>query len=90
VPCTHRGACLSLTALEVGLDSLQLIGAVALHPVVGSFAGLVGEVQVLGPVRLPLLTVGFVQLITLGDHEGVCCTISSEGHHQLWWSCTTA
>ncbi len=34
---------LSLTALEVRLDSLQLVCPLALHPVVSSFARLVAE-----------------------------------------------
>ena len=75
------------TALEVLLDELQLMCTIALHPVVSSLAGLVAEVQVVGPVLLPLLAVGPIQLVTLGNHEGVGCTISSEGHHQLGWTC---
>ena len=62
------------------------MGAIALHPMVCSFTGLVAEVQLLGTVLLPLLTVSPIQLVTLGNHEGVCLALASESHHQLWWT----
>ena len=78
------------TAIKVCFVELQLVGAIALHPVVCSLAGLMAEVQGLLPVRLPLITVGAILGIPLGHHAGVCSPVTSEGHHQLGRTCTHA
>lgn len=79
-----------LTFLELLLDELQLVGPIALLPVVGSRAGLLREVNPAGPVGLGLLTAGAVVGIPLGHHGLIRLAILGEGHHQLGRACTKA
>lgn len=49
-----------LPALEVHFDGLQLMGSLALHPVISRWAGLAAEVQSLPSVLLSVFTVGAI------------------------------
>ena len=56
------------TFLELLLDKLQLVGSIALLPVVSSRASLLWEVNAASTVGLSFLAVGAVVCIPLGNH----------------------